>query len=94
MILLSLRILCCILIACLTLSMIIDMQNELTELRLKIPILTKEVRELHAQNTGLTYDIERFESPIHLMELSRKPEFGHLKHPYVKDIVILEPQVE
>ena len=25
--------------------------------------------------------IEQFESPIHLMELARKPELSHLKYP-------------
>lgn len=67
----------------------IDKQNKLTELRLQIPQLTKEVREIYEENAKLQYEVEQFESPAHLMELSQKPEFSHLKHPLVKDIIIL-----
>ncbi len=87
---LSIRLLICIALACLTLSMVIDKQNEITELRLKIPLIAKEVKTLQDENTSLVYEIERFESPIHLMELSRNPEFGHLKHPLNKDVKIIE----
>lgn len=86
----SIRLLICIMAVAFTLSMIIDRQNELTELRLKIPVLVKEVRAIEARNTAYQYEIERFESPIHLIELLRKPEFGHLKHPYESDILILQ----
>jgi hypothetical protein len=68
----------------------IDKQNELTELRLAIPVLAKEVKALTEENISLKYDVDRFESPIHLMELMRKPEFGHLKFPYTKDEIFLE----
>lgn len=67
----------------------VEKQNQLTLLRLSIPKLEREVRALEEENMQLLYEIEKFESPIHLMELSRNPEFGHLKHPYVKDIIIL-----
>ena len=69
----------------------IDKQNELTELRLAIPVLAKEVKVLHEENISLKYEVDRFESPIHLMELMRKPEFGHLKFPYIKDELFLYP---
>ena len=41
---------------------------------------------------GLTHRKQkgaRYENPMHLMELSRKPEFSHLRHPYLEDIIIL-----
>lgn len=85
----SLRIFICILTACSTLYLYIDKHNDLVELRLAIPGLAKEVKTLHEENTRLKYQIDRFESPIHLMELARKPEFSHLKFPRAQDVVLL-----
>lgn len=84
-----LRIFTCILAAGIALYSYIDKQNDLTELRMAIPVLAKEVKGLQEENIRLKYEIDRFESPIHLMELARKPEFGHLKFPYSTDVVIL-----
>ncbi|CCB86912.1 MULTISPECIES: hypothetical protein [Parachlamydia] len=84
------QILVCISCAAFTLYGLIDRQNELTELRLAIPSLKKEVERIEKDNIRLSYEIDRFESPIHLMELQRKPEFGHLHYPYKNDIVVLE----
>jgi hypothetical protein len=86
---LSIWIFICIASAGLFLYAYIDKQNELTELRLAIPVLSKEVKAIQEENIRLQYEIDRFESPIHLMELSRKPEFGHLRYPYLPDVVIL-----
>jgi hypothetical protein len=79
----------CILIAGFTVYAYIDKHNELTELRLAIPALAKEVKQIQEENIRLMYDINQFESPIHLMQLARKPEFGHLKYPYFEDEIIL-----
>src|SRR5262245_8536307 len=86
---LSIRILICIFATGLTLYAYVDKQNDLTELRLVIPQLAKEVKNIQEENISLQYEIDRFESPIHLLELSRKPEFSHLKFPFVNDITIL-----
>lgn len=83
------RLLFCICIAGLALFAFIEKQNELTALRLQIPALSKELKKIQEENIRLQYEIDQFESPIHLMELARKPEFGHLKHPFLKDIIIL-----
>lgn len=88
-VLLSMRYFACILAAGFALFAYIDKQNELTELRLAIPALAKEVKNIHEENIRLKYEIDSFESPIHLMELVRKPEFAHLKHPYLKDEIFL-----
>lgn len=85
----ALRIFACICAAGLTLFGYIEKQNELTELRLAIPSLAKEVKSLQEENIRLTFEIEHFESPIHLMELMRKPEFSHLKYPYIPDEIFL-----
>ena len=67
----------------------INEQNKLTALRLAIPALSKEVKKKQEEISRLHYEIDQFESPIHLMELARKAEFSHLKYPYVEDVLIL-----
>ncbi|MBA3958113.1 MAG: hypothetical protein H0X51_06955 [Parachlamydiaceae bacterium] len=84
-----LKIFFCITFAAIVLYIYIDKQNDLTELRLEIPALEKEVKRLQEHNTKLKYEINQFESPIHLMELAHKPEFGHLRYPYTDKIITL-----
>lgn len=84
-----LRFFTCIFTAALTLFAYIEKQNELTELRLAIPAIAKEVKNIQGENIRLTYEIELFESPIHLMELMRKPEFSHLKYPFLPNEIFL-----
>ena len=86
---LVLRILICILAAGVTILAYIEKQNELTELRVAIPSIAKEVKVLQEENTRLKYEVDQFESPIHLMELMSKPEFSHLKFPYLNEEVFL-----
>lgn len=86
---LFIRLLICISCVGLVLYKSIDKLNELTELRLSIPILKKEILEIREKNLELQYQIEQFESPIHLMELARKPEFGHLKYPTIDEVILL-----
>ncbi len=83
------RLFICIAVAGFMLFAYIDKQNELIELRLVIPVLAKEVKEIHEQNTRLLYQIEQFESPILLMEVMRKPEYSHLRYPYLNEEIIL-----
>lgn len=89
---LLIRVLLCIGIAAFALYAHIDTINDLTALRLAIPVLEKEVRALQRENERLQYEIDRFESPIHLMELSRKPEYGHLRHPLVEDVIVIKKE--
>lgn len=88
------RIFVCLLAAGLTLFAYIEKQNEVTELRLAIPQLTKEVAAIREDNIQLKYEIETFESPLHLMELMRSPEFSHLKFPYIdQEIFITQERI-
>lgn len=88
------RLLVCILTASVMLLAYIEKQNDLTELRLAIPALAKELKSIQDENIRLKYEIERFESPSHLMELARKPEFSYLKFPYLsEEIIILPPKI-
>ncbi len=85
------RVFFCIFCAGLALYLYIDGLNELTELRLLIPQLEKQLHHGTEELARLQYEIDQFESPIHLMELLRHPEFRYLHHPEVKDIILLAP---
>lgn len=89
---LFIRLLTCIIFAGFVLYKYVDQLNQITELRLSIPILTKEVKEIEEKNLQLQYQIDSFESPVHLMELSRRPEMGYLKYPLAKDVICV-PQI-
>ncbi len=65
-------------------------QNSVTRLRRQIPPLAKELKGLQEENQRLQYDIDHFENPVHLLELTRKPEYSHLKFPYNKDVIRIE----
>lgn len=81
------RAVICISAAGLALFAYINQHNLLIDLRRKIPLLSKDVKDLQEENNRLKYEIDRFESPIHLMELLRKPEFSHLEYVYTRDII-------
>lgn len=87
---LLLRLLFCVLLAGSALFAYIERHNELTELRIRVPLLSKKLKDIQAENTRLHFEIEKFENPLNLMELSRKPQYAHLKHPYVNDIIHIQ----
>lgn len=91
---LFIRLLICICSIGLVLYKSIDKGNELTELRLSIPVIARQVQEIKEKNLELQYLIERFESPLHLMELASQPEFGHLKYPSTDAVLVLPERNE
>lgn len=84
-----LQILVCIFIVSFTLYVNVEKNNQLTELQLLLPQLEKEVKMLQRENERLSYEVDRFESPVHLMELLRTPEFSDLEYPHDKDVIVL-----
>jgi hypothetical protein len=70
----------------------LDKQNDLTQLKIKLPEVDQELRLIREENRRLLYEIDQFQSPSHLMELARRPEFSHLKHPILKEILTV-PEV-
>lgn len=68
---------------------IIDKQNILTGLQREIPKARKEVRALDEEITRLQYAVDCFESPVKLMELAKRPEYGHLRYPYNNEVLVL-----
>lgn len=87
---LLIRIFFCILMAGFFLYAYIDKQNSITKLRLEIPILSKKVEMLEQENIRLQFEIDQFENPLNLMEISRRPEYRHLKHPLLNEILTIE----
>lgn len=84
------RILCCLFFLAACIYLYIDRLNKVTEERLKIPELKKELKILLEENIRLQYEIERFENPIHLLELASKSEFSHLKFPFREEVILIE----
>jgi len=84
------RLLLCVFIFGSALYAYINCHNRLTELRIRTPILAKKAKSLREENLRLRFEIEKFENPINLMELSRKPQYSHLKHPYLTDIITIK----
>lgn len=68
----------------------IDRLNELTRLRLEIPLHQRELKMLQEENERMRYEIDQFESPLYLMELLKKPEFSHLKFPRENEVIVIE----
>ena len=65
----------------------LDTQNELTHLKIRLPELEKEIRVIREESRRLAYQIDQFESPTHLIELAHNPEFSHLKHPLLREVL-------
>lgn len=90
---LFLRLSFCIGVLGLSLYSYIHKQNQVTALKVQIPQLAGQIKEINEEKMRLKYEIEQFENPQHLMELARADAFAHLKHPLVKEIVTLQQAV-
>lgn len=65
----------------------LETQNELTQLKIRLPEVEKEIKIIREENRRLAYEIDQFESPAHLIELAHHPEYSHLKHPLLREIL-------
>ena len=73
----------------------LEKQNQLTELRIYVPKLVKEMRAVKEKNIELNYQIQQFERPDHLMQLASDPKFSHLKYPVQSEVLVLhEPDTK
>ena len=70
----------------------LNVQNEMTQLKIDLPRIEKEISQIEEENRRLSYRVEQFESPSHLMELSHRPEYAHLRHPLMKEVITV-PEV-
>ena len=81
------KILICLFVFGVCLYSYIEKQNDLTLLKIEVPKVAKEIESLKEEIKKIKYEVEMFENPIYLMQLIRQPEFGHLKHPFVEDVL-------
>ncbi len=72
----------------------ISKQNKITELRLEIPRLSKELAAMQQENVRLQYEIDQFENPLALMELAKQPAYSHLKYPLLNEIITIPVKEE
>ncbi|MBM3184144.1 MAG: hypothetical protein FJZ64_02430 [Chlamydiae bacterium] len=87
MISLLLRFGSCLLISGACLYSYLETQNQLTELKIQIPKVDREIAKIREENQKLTYEIDKFLSPANLIELATRPEYSHLKHPVLEEIL-------
>ena len=86
---LIIRIIICLIVFGFCLYSYIDKQNELTGLKIELPQLVKEIKGLNEEIQKMRYEIDQFESPAHLMQLVKYPEYSHLKHPFIEDVLTM-----
>lgn len=65
----------------------LESQNELTQLKIQLPKVEKEVKLIREENRRLAYELDQFENPTRLIEMAHRPEFSHLKHPLLREIL-------
>ncbi|MDE3045957.1 MAG: hypothetical protein KGJ02_04870 [Verrucomicrobiota bacterium] len=65
----------------------LERQTQVTHLKIQLPELEREIGVIREETRRLSYEIERFESPGHLIEMAHRPEFSHLKHPLLREIL-------
>lgn len=83
------KILICLFVFGVCLYSYIEKQNELTSLKIAIPKVAKEIDDLKIEIKKISYEVEMFENPAYLMQLIRQPQFAHLKHPFVEDVLTM-----
>jgi len=70
----------------------LDKQNELTQLKVQLPDLERHLALIQEENRRMVCELETLENPARLIDLVHRPEFGHLKHPLLREILTV-PEV-
>lgn len=65
----------------------LDAQNSLTKLKMQLPQKEKEIQGIREEMRRLAYQVDQFENPSNLIELAHRPEFSHLRHPVLREIL-------
>ncbi|MBI5345845.1 MAG: hypothetical protein HZB76_01700 [Chlamydiae bacterium] len=87
---LFLKIMICIFVFSLSLFSYVDKKNGLTTYKIEVPKLAREINTLKQQIKKLQYEVDQFENPTNLMQLAQRPEFNHLRHPLVDEVLTLK----
>ena len=77
----------CVSIAGCCLFSYLEKQNAATELKIRFPELEREIGAIREESRRLRYEIDQFENPTHLIEMAHRPEFSHLRHPLLREIM-------
>lgn len=72
---------------CFCLYSYLEVQNNLTRVKMLLPQKEREIHAIREEIRRLSYEVGSFENPTHLIELAHRPEFSHLKHPVLKEIL-------
>ncbi len=64
--------------------------NKCTELKIRLPKIAKEIEKINQENAGLQYQIVCFESPEHLLQMAKNPQYAHLSFPYFQDVLTVK----
>lgn len=83
------RILFCLSVVGVLLYRYIDLQNQLTAIRIEIPLVAKDLRASLERNQTLKFELDRFASPGNLMDLWKDPRFSHLHFPTQTETLVL-----
>ena len=65
----------------------LETQNCLTKTKMQLPQKEKEIQMIRDEVRRLSYKVDQFENPSHLIDLAHRPEFSHLKHPVLREIL-------
>jgi hypothetical protein len=65
----------------------LNKQQELAQIKVQLPELEKRLHVIQEENRRMLCEIEELENPSRLIDLVHRPEFGHLKHPLLREIL-------
>lgn len=71
----------------LTLYSYLEAQNTCTQLQMALSKKEKSAHLIEEEICRLAYEVEKFESPAHLIEIATRPQFRHLKHPLLQEVL-------
>lgn len=79
------RFIICMILSGALLFFFIEQANRLNELRLKVPLVEKEVKRIQRENERIAFDLAKFADPVNLFAIAARPEYAHLKFPTVEE---------
>jgi hypothetical protein len=85
-----LRFMVCLFFFSFSIYSYLDKHNSCTELKLRLPKITKEIEAIREGNASLQYQIECFENPQQLLDLASRPEYAHLKFPFTEEVLTVK----
>lgn len=69
---------------------VLQSQNTLNYLSYKLPKIEKELRAIEEDNVKLSFQLQVFHDPRHLLDLLKEEMYSHLKYPFLEDVLNLD----